>query len=66
MPHLAGDIAKHLLETGWQTLRAANRSFVTDCDLKRQKIVDAILNLGRGLCIETTAEGIETPAQDGL
>ena len=41
-----------------------DRSFVTDCehDLKRQKIVNAILNLGRGLGIETTAEGIETPA----
>ncbi|MDR6636360.1 diguanylate cyclase (GGDEF)-like protein [Phyllobacterium sp. 1468] len=45
-----------------------DRSFVTDCehDPKRQKIVNAILNLGRGLGIETTAEGIETPAQYAL
>ncbi len=45
-----------------------DRSFIADCehDVKRRKIVNAILNLGRGLGIETTAEGIETPAQYAL
>jgi diguanylate cyclase (GGDEF)-like protein len=42
-----------------------DRSFVADCehDPKRLKIVKAILNLGRGLGIHTTAEGIETAGQ---
>jgi diguanylate cyclase (GGDEF)-like protein len=42
-----------------------DRSFVAECerDPKRLKIVKAILNLGKGLGLHTTAEGIETAAQ---
>ena len=42
-----------------------DRSFVAECehDPKRLKIIKAILNLGKGLGISTTAEGIETDDQ---
>ena len=45
-----------------------DRSFVTECerDPKRLKIIQAILHLGKGLGIHTTAEGIETTAQLAL
>jgi diguanylate cyclase (GGDEF)-like protein len=45
-----------------------DRSFVLECDRdpKRLKIIKAILNLGKGLGIHTTAEGIETAAQLNL
>jgi diguanylate cyclase (GGDEF)-like protein len=45
-----------------------DRSFVSECerDPKRVKIIQAILNLGKGLGIHTTAEGIETAAQLAL
>ncbi|UVK41366.1 EAL domain-containing protein [Mesorhizobium sp. AR10] len=45
-----------------------DRSFVAECerDPKRLKIIKAILNLGKGLGIHTTAEGIETAAQFDL
>tara|TARA_R110002124_G_scaffold144122_15_gene309066 strand:+ start:16881 stop:17738 length:858 start_codon:yes stop_codon:yes gene_type:complete len=45
-----------------------DRSFISDSehDVKRRKIVNAIVNLGRGLGIETTAEGIETLEQYAL
>ncbi len=45
-----------------------DRSFIAECDRdpRRLKIIKAILNLGRGLGIHTTAEGIETAAQLAL
>ena len=45
-----------------------DRSFVAECerDPKRLKIIKAILNLGKGLGIHTTAEGIETAEQLAL